>query len=465
MTPSSWRPAKRAYTPGEVEALNSRGLVLRHLKRYPEALASFDRALAAAPSHPELLRNRGQLLRLMGRLDEALAQLDRAVSMHPNDADMHNSRALALLDLQRHEAALSDLDRALAISPGHAHAAINRGKVLLEMKRFDEAMASWQRVGEREPALADARIAEAACRLLTGDFRRGWELYEARWEVEPGKSHKPNFSQPLWRGEDLSGKTILLHSEQGYGDTIQFCRYAPLVAARGGRVVLRVLRPLHDLLTSLAGVSQLVVHGDPLPDFDVYCPLGSLPRIFGTGLAAVPADVPYLSAPAEARAKWAERFGAKGPLRVGINWGGNPAYIRDAHRSIGLAPLLPLLQVPGVELFSLQKGLRPGDDDLLRGHPQIIRLDDEHDTFGDTAAVIASLDLTISSDTAFAHLAGALGKAVWVPLNHLPDWRWMLDREDSPWYPTMRLFRQPAPGDWGDVVQRMRAALEHMTRQ
>ena len=159
--------------------------------------------------------------------------------------------------------------------------------------------------------------AQAIC-MVTGDFRRGWELYEARWEVEPGKSHKPNFSQPLWRGEDLSGKTILLHSEQGYGDTIQFCRYAPLVAARGGRVVLRVLRPLHDLLTSLAGVSQLVVHGDPLPDFDVYCPLGSLPRIFGTGLAAVPADVPYLSAPAEARAKWAERFGAKGPLRVGI---------------------------------------------------------------------------------------------------------------------------------------------------
>jgi tetratricopeptide (TPR) repeat protein len=452
----------RALTlqPNDTDVLNSRGLVLRQLKRHAEALADFDRALAATPHHPELLRNRGQLLRPMGRAEEALASFDRALAIRPQDADMRNSRALALFDLQRYDAALSELDQALAISPQNADVAVNRGNVLLQMRRFDEAIAAWQQVLAREPTLASARIGEAACRLLTGDFRRGWELYEARWEIEPQKSHKPNFSQPMWRGEDLSGKTILLHGEGGYGDTIQFCRYVPLVAARGGRVVLRVLKPLQDLLGSLAGVSQLVANSDPLPDFDLHCPLGSLPRTFGTELGSIPSDVPYLPVPAESRAKWAERLGPKNRLRVGINWAGNPAYHHDAARSIGLAPLLPLLQVQGVEFFSLQKGLRPGDGDLLRRHPQISHLGDDTDTFDDTAAVIAALDLTISSDTAFAHLAGALGKAVWVPLCHVPEWRWLLDREDTPWYPTMRLFRQTTVGDWSHVVQRIRTALE-----
>jgi ADP-heptose:LPS heptosyltransferase len=265
---------------------------------------------------------------------------------------------------------------------------------------------------------------------------------------------------PLWNGEDLAGRTVLLHGEQGYGDTIQGLRYVPLVAARGGRVVLEVPAPLARVAASVSGVAEFVTAGQALPRFDLVCPMLSLPRALGTTLETIPADLPYLAPPAEAVAQWRERLGGPG-LRIGIAWAGSALHRSDAQRSIEIETLAPLLKTKGVRWFSLQVGERAAD--LARLPAGLItdlapRLSD----FADTAAALANLDLLISVDTAVVHLAGALARPAWVMLRARPDWRWMLEREDTPWYPSLRLFRQRERGDWDEVVARVRAALENL---
>ena len=359
----------RAVTvrPNFAEAFNNRGIILHGLRRFDEAVASYDRALIARPDFAEALNNRGNVLRELKRFDEALASCDRALTVRPDFAEAHNNRGTILQERKRFEEALASYDRALFVSPNYAEALYNRGVILQELKRFDEALASYDRALAVSPNYAEAHFNDALCRLLIGDFNRGWEKYEWRRETEQARNTNRNFSQPLWLGhESISGKTILLHAEQGFGDTIQFCRYVPLVAKRGARVILEVQRPLKELMCDFASVAHVISNGDSLPDFDMHCPLASLPLAFGTRLETIPADVPYLVVSKADSEKWQQRLPKSGATRVGISWAGNPHFKSDSTRSIGLRPILPLLSVADVHFFSIQKDLRAGDAEVLR---------------------------------------------------------------------------------------------------
>jgi tetratricopeptide (TPR) repeat protein/ADP-heptose:LPS heptosyltransferase len=448
-----------AVRSNHVGALCNRGATLHELRRFEEALASYDSALAVRPDHAGALYNRGNTLRQLKRFDEALASYDRALALRPDHVEALNNRATALQHLNRFAEAVAGYDRVLARRPDYVEAHNNRGNALGQLNRHDEALASYAKALALRPDHATAHLNEALARLVCGDFERGWRAYEWRWKT-PAISPPPrNFSQPLWKGDaDLAGKTVLLHAEQGLGDTIQFCRYVPMVAARGARVVLEVQPPLKSLLKSLTGVQQAIARGEPLSQFDCHCPLLSLPLAFDTRLETVPAAVPYLAALPERLALWAAKLGPKAAPRVGVAWAGRATNWNDRNRSSGLAPLLALA-IPGVTLVSLQKQLRAPDRELLAAQPDIRRVGEEFADFADTAAVIAQLDLVISVDTAVAHLAGAMGKPVFILLPYAPDWRWLLKRSDSPWYPTARLFRQTGPGDWNTLIAEVRAAL------
>jgi hypothetical protein len=296
--------------------------------------------------------------------------------------------------------------------------------------------------------------------LLLGDYPNGWRGYETRWRI-PESFPPRDFRQPVWDGSDISGKTVLLHAEQGFGDTIQFCRYAPLVAERGATVIVECQPPLAALLQTLAGVKQVVPRGEPLPDFDLQCPLLGLPLRFGTTVETTPARVPYLHADEQRVARWREKIGQGDGLRVGIAWAGAAGYGNDQRRSLTLSSFAPLAQIEGIRWYSLQKGDAAKQAEHPRQGMHLFDFTSDLNDFADTAALIANLDLLICVDTAVAHLGGALGKPVWTMLPFCPDWRWMLGREDSPWYPTMRLFRQPTRGDWLSVMQRIRGELQN----
>jgi hypothetical protein len=300
--------------------------------------------------------------------------------------------------------------------------------------------------------------------MLIGDFNRGWEKNEWRWETEQGRNEKRNFAQPLWVGSDeITGKTILLHAEQGFGDTIQFSRYVPLVAARGASVILEVERPLQELMTTLTGAIQIISKGNPLPVFDYHCPLLSLPLAFGTRLETVPSATPYLRASSQAVMNWNARLGPRSHPRIGLAWSGRSTHKNDHNRSIGLSSLLPLLGFDATYV-SLQQDVRAAEATVLQERSDLLHFGDQLKNFADTAALMSNLDLIISVDTSVAHLAGALAKPIWVLLPFIPDWRWLLDRDDSPWYPTARLFRQDDTREWGNVIARVHAALHDYVR-
>ena len=384
--------------------------------------------------------------------------------MGPNYAEALYNRGNTLHELKRFEEALASYDRALAVRPDYAEALYNRGLSLHELKRFEEALASCDHALAVRPNYTEAHWNEALLRLLTGDFRRGWVKYEWRWKNESLAPPKRNFSQPLWLGaEALAGKTILLHSEQGFGDTIQFCRYVPLVAERGACVILEVPRPLRELMSTLTGAEQIVSSGDPLPDFDIHCPLLSLPLAFGTRLETIPAATPYLRASSQSLMNWDTRLGPKRHRRIGLAWSGSPMNRNDQNRSIRLSSLLSLLDIEAT-FVSLQKDVRSDDVTVLKDQGDLLHFGDALDNFSDTAALISTLDLVISVDTSVAHLAGALAKPVWVLLPFIPDWRWLLDRNDSPWYPTARLFRQDDARAWDAVIARVHAALYELVQ-
>ncbi len=453
-----------ALKPGSAETLNNRGVVLADLGRFDAALESYDRALGLKPDYVEALNNRGNALRKLGRPDEALDCYARALVLQPDHADAFNNSGNALRDLGRHAEALARYDTAIALKPDYAEAYDNRGVVLDDLRRFDEALASFDRAIAIAPDYPDAYANKSLVKLRLGDFAEGWPLYEWRWRSKNFTSNPRNFRQPLWQGQALgSAQTILLHAEQGLGDTIEFCRYAPLVAVRGGRVVLEVQRPLMGLLRGLAGVDTMVAAGDALPDFDVHCPLLSLPGIIGT----IPASVPYLAADPARIAQWRERL-PQADFRIGIVWQGNPAVKIDRGRSAPLAAFAPLARVPGVRLISLQKHHGLDQLDHLPADMNIETLGDDFDAgadaFLDTAAIMMSLDLLVTTDTSIVHLAGALNRPIWVALQALPYWTWMLDREDSPWYPSMRLFRQTQAGDWTGVFERITRELVRLRR-
>ena len=444
--------------PRHFDALHLLGVVRQQQGRHLEAVEFIGRALSLRPDDAAALSNRGLSLRELGRAHEALASCEQALRLKPDYADAHNNRGLALAALRRPAEALKSYEAALAHAPSHLDALNNRGIALFDMDRGDEAVACFDRALAIRPGHAHAHWNRAQVLLLSGDFARGWPEHEWRLASNPGLPR--NFAQPLWLGDaPLAGKTILLHAEQGLGDTIQFCRYAPMVAAHGPRVVLEVQRPLVDLMRTLDGAIEVVARGDALPDFDFHCPLLSLPLAFKTELATIPAQVPYLRAPAGAM-DWNARLGTKRP-RIGLVWSGNPGHKRDAARSIPFYALMPLFELDAA-FVSLQKDVRDSDAPVLKQTGRVIDISSNLTSFADTAALIATLDLVFSVDTSVAHLAGALGKPLWLLLPQVPDWRWLMRRDDSPWYPTARLFRQDATRAWGPVVARLRAALGEM---
>lgn len=440
----------------DVEALCNRGLALDALGRPAEAVASYDRALALRPDEAIILRNRGCALINLKRYDEALATFDAILARNPADAEAHYNRGNALLQFERLTEALASYDAALAVRPDLAEAHNNRGLALKELGRFAEAVDSHRRAYTIDPNHVEARWNEALLQLLAGDYAHGWAGYEWRWQKEPLIHARRDFPQPLWRGEPIAGQTILIHSEQGLGDTIQFCRYLPLVAATGAHVVFEVQPPLLRLLHGIGGAA-VIARGDTLPDFDWQCPLMSLPHAFGTRLDTIPADIPYLRAAPELARAWTTRLGEKRRPRIGLVWAGNADHKNDHNRSIALAKLLSLLDVDA-DFVSLQKVLRPGDAALLDAR-KVLGGRDALGDFADTAALIAQLDLVVSVDTSVAHLAGALGVPVWVLVTQVPDWRWLTGRDDSPWYPTARIYRQDDSRAWDTVIASVKAAL------
>ncbi len=450
--------------PSYAKALSNRGNVLREMKRFEEALASYDRAIALRPDFAEAYSNRGLAVESLKRFDEALASYDRALTLRPEFAEAHTNRGLTLQKLKRFDEALASHERALAVKPTYAEAYSNRGLVLEELKRFDEALASYARAIALRPDFAQAHHNESLCRLRIGDLRRGWEKHEWRWETGQLDKARRNFSQKQWLGTDeIAGKKIFVHAEQGFGDTIQFCRYVPLVAERAAQVILEAPKPLRNLMSMLPGVSRIVSTGEPLPDFDMHCPLLSLPLAFGTELATIPAATPYLQVPPDAVTRWSHKLGAKIRPSIGFAWSGSPTHLNDHNRSVGLELLLSAVAGIDATCVSLQREVRAGERALLQ-RSGIRHFGEELRDFADTAALMANLDLVISVDTSVAHLAGALAKPVWILLPHIPDWRWLLDRNDSPWYPTARLFRQGESRSWDGVMMQIRAALENHVR-
>ncbi len=454
-----------ALQPDYADALCNRGAALHELGRYDEALASCDQTIARQPDYAEAHSNRGNTLKELKRYGEALEACDRAIALAPGFAGAHSNRGNALYELNRFEEALAAYDRAIALQPDYAAALTNRSVALQDLRRFDEALESCARAIAVAPDYAEAHYQQAMFRLLLGDFGRGWAEHEWRWRSTRLAETRRTFAQPLWLGaDDLRDKTILLHAEQGIGDTIGFCRYVPMVAERAARVILEVPASLRELLGTLAGGAQIVSQGDALPAFDVHCPLMSLPLAFGTSLGTIPAEVPYLHASPQAAAAWRGRLGPEGRTKIGLVWSGNPNHRNDRKRSIALADLLPAFDGIDATFVSLQREIRASDATALFSRPDILHFGPELTNFADTAALASNLDLVVSVDTSVAHLAGAMAKPVWILLPFIPDWRWLLDRDDSPWYPTARLFRQGEARTWNGVVARVGAALRDFTR-
>jgi tetratricopeptide (TPR) repeat protein len=481
-----------ALRPAAAELYNNQGNMLRRLRRLPEALASFERAIALQPGLAMAYNNRGLVLQALRRYEEAAASCERALALQPDFADAHNNLGVQQYELGRPAAALASWRRALELQPrmdgvhGNLSNALrdlelpeealaeselgiredadsavnhcNRGNALFDLGRFAEAIASYDRAIELDPRYALAHFDKGLCLLLTGEFAQGLPLYE--WRKRLGSYAMRASSTRAWLGEkDLAGKTLLIYADQALGDTIHFCRYAKLAAERGAQVVLAVQPQLRALMTGL-GV-RIVTSGEQPDAYDFDCALMSLPLAFGTTLADIPAAVPYLSAEPIKALRWRRHLGDAG-FKVGIAWQGSRNRI-DVGRSVPLEMFGRLARIPGVRLISLQKG---GALDQLRAVAKDLRVEvlgEEFDAgpqaFLDSAAVMTHLDLIITCDTALAHLAGALGRRTWIAIKRVPDWRWLLDRADCPWYPSVRLFRQTHRGDWGGVFDAMQAEL------
>jgi tetratricopeptide (TPR) repeat protein len=446
-----------ALRPDSVEALDNLAAALRSQGDMEEARACYERALSLEPNRLESRIGLGVVLRELGRLQDALQCCERALALAPDHPETRNNLAVTLVDLDRPAEAAVHYRQVLAVQPDRAETHNNLGIALERQGRPEEAAACYGHALALNPDYPEAHFNRAHALLSTGAFEEGWPEYEWRFAVA---RYDRGFDEPLWSGELLAGQTILIHAEQGFGDTLQFLRYVPLVAGRGGRVVLEAPRAVARLARTVTGASEVVAAGDALPPFDRHCPLLSLPRVFGTTLATIPGDAPYLSVPREAASPWAERIADAPGLKVGLAWCGSLAGIVD-RRPIDLQLLHALSAVPGVSWFSLQVGDRSRDLSSLEGW-EIADLSPLLSDFAETAAAVSRLDLVITIDTSVAHLAGALGRPTWVLLPYNSDWRWLRGRRDSPWYPTARLFRQARPGDWPGVVREVAAALTQL---
>jgi tetratricopeptide (TPR) repeat protein len=456
----------RALDGNNLAILNQHANALLGVGRAEAALAEFQELLARAPQHAEARLNCGLAHAALGRHEQAVSEFDAALAAMPGHPGVHYNRGLALYELGRYAAAIEAHDRALASAPEHAGAWLHRGRALAALNRLDEAMTSYGKARAAGRDHPDIQFSEALALLTLGDYRKGLEKYEARWR-RTGMPAPASRKGPLWLGDySLARKTVLLHAEQGLGDTIQFARYVPLLAAAGARIVLEVQSELTALMARLEGGATVIARGETPPPFDVHCPLGSLPLALRTERDSVPAQIPYLSADDSALAKWSARIGSFGRPRIALAWSGNPSHYNDHNRSLAFARLAPLFTNPalhvaegkGARFISIQRDVRAEDAPGL-AETHVTHVGGDLQNFTDTAAVIALSDLVISADTAVAHLAGAMGRPLWVLIPFAPDWRWTLNGESSPWYPTARLFRQTVLGDWDGVIARVAAEL------
>lgn len=439
-----------ALRPNVPEVLCNFGTLLHTLGQFDEAIPMLQRAASLSPDNTAILNNLGNALRDQGDYQQALEPLRRAVTLKPHGAEIHNNLGNALQDAGLIDEAIGEFRQALALHPNFPEAHNNLGSALRLKGQFEQALIQYRRAAELAPDYAMPHFNVGLVSLLLGRFEEGWRGAEWRWLAREHRLND-NTTGPKWAGEDISGKRILLYAEQGFGDAIQFVRYAPMVTARGARVIVRCHPEQHRLFQQLEGVEQVISTSDPLPEYDVRCPLMTLPMVFKTDLSNIPANIPYLSADPDIASRWRKRVDEfDGKIKVGLAWSGRPTHRFDRQRSIEPAILSPLLQNPRAAFFSLQKAGKP---------LPITDWTSELNDFLDTAGLIASLDLIITVDTAVAHLAGAMGKPVWVLLPFVPDWRWLLERTDSPWYPTMRLFRQLVDGDWNTPIHRVVEAL------
>ncbi len=457
-------------SPDHIEAAFNLGNTFTVQKKHNEAAACFKRVLAVKPDYADAWCNLGNVLKTQGKLDEAVDSYRHAVDLLPDLADLWCNLGDALHQQTKVDEAVACFQRTLTLKPDHAKACNCLGNAFFDQGKLEDSFAHCKRAVELKPDFYDAQMNVSLLQLQQGDYRTGWRNYEVRWKVYTAR----RFAQPLWQGaaaldradgqeERIQGRRILLHAEQGLGDSLQFLRYVPLVHAAGGTVILDIPPQLRRLAAQLPGVATLVNTGDPLPPFDCHCPLMSLPQAFATTLETIPARAPYLTVPEDAlKAASALQWPAKG-LRVGLVWAGTPSHPKDWARSIPLPLLEPLFGIEGAHMFSLQLG--PAAAQLAAAKPHITDLAPAIHDMADTAALMANMDLIISVDTSPVHLAGALGKPTWLLIPYSPDWRWLVGREDSPWYPTMRLFRQPKARDWESVVEAVRAALKQKLAQ
>jgi tetratricopeptide (TPR) repeat protein len=479
--------------PGFAEAHNKLGNIQRHLGELDRAVLSYRRAIKAEPKHAHAWYNLAVTLQVQEKFPKALDAYRQALALAPDNASAENNMGLVLMALGRNAEAGAAFRRALALKPDYALALINLGAILqlenkpgeaiaviesvlaltpddprpltnmgnayIALNRPAEGLAAYGKALAIEPGLSEVRYNAALAHLVTGDMESGWAGYDSRLETEAHRRKYP-FEKARWRrGEPVEGKSVLVYAEQGLGDTIQFARYIPLLEATGARVIVRVQVSLKSLLSHQLGTATVISTKDPVPEHDFQCSLLSLPREFGTRLDSIPSRVPYLVAPQAKTEAWRKVFAHAPGLKVGLVWSGNPKHQFDHNRSLPIELLPEITAGMPAHFFAIQKEFRGTDREKLAGMPQIHDLSRKIVSFEDTAAIVTALDLVITVDTSVAHLAGSLGAKAWVMLGFAPDWRWLLDRSDSPWYPSLRLFRQPALGDWGAVIRDIRVAL------
>ena len=455
--------------PASADAHYNLATTFSALKRHEDAVPHYRNAAALNPVWAEAHYGLGNALYACGRYEEAAESFRKASSIRPEWAAPHCDLGNALDELDRPDEAIASYHKALAIAPDHADAYYNSGTILMDRNRHAEAVAYYEKALALRPDWVDAHLNQGMALLAMGEYGEGWKKFEWRARQKDSVAALCRFDRPQWQGEKLSGATILLHSEQGLGDTLQFVRYAPLVARRGGRVILACQASLKRLLGQIEGVAHVMALGEPWPDFDLHCPLMSLPLVFGTTLADIPCSIPYLRAFPEDAALWNESVGTRPGLRIGLAWSAGvrdhrPNANRADRRNIALARFAPLGRVTGVRFFSLQKGTAAAQ---ATSPPPGMILEDYSDElldFADTAALVEQLDLVITVDTSVAHLAGSMGKPVWILLRFDGCWRWLLDRDDSPWYPTAKLYRQRRIGDWDGVLERVSSDVRALSR-
>jgi tetratricopeptide (TPR) repeat protein len=437
---------------------NNRGLTQLELGHTEAALLDFKQAISLKPDFAEAYYNCANAHQRCMQFEASIACFQATLAINPNNADAYNNLGTVQKRLNLHDAAIASFRQAISLRPNFSGAYSNCGATYTELNQIDQAIEYCKLAVDIDPTNAEAHWNQALALLVAGDLEQGFTLYQWRWQYEKTRQSKRDFAQPLWLGEvALAGKTILLHAEQGFGDAIQFCRYATLVAQLGATVILEVQPALFDLMKNIDGVAQCVVRGEPLPRFDLHCYLLTLPLALKTNLQTIP-QAAKLQIATDKLKYWTDQLGANTKQRIGLVWSGNAEHNNDHNRSIDLAQLLPYLP-PDRQYVCLQKVLRDTDKIALENRPDITFFGDKLKDFSDTAALCELMDIVISIDTGVAHLSGTLGKPTWILLPFAPDWRWLLDRPDTPWYPSVKLIRQRTIGDWTGAFEQMRTDL------